>query len=601
MRPLIFPLDKLRAPYILLEDRLTPGRPARLYRDPVAVIRCDDAAKVDAAFDRLEIGMAGGLHAAGLFSYELGYALEPKLSGLMPDRRETPLLWFGLFSAPQIVESAALDAVFAALPPPPPITGLSEGSDRAAHMARIARVLDLIGSGEAYQVNLTFPIRFRYAGDPLSLYAALRARQPVAHGGVVALENEMVLSVSPELWVEVEGDRATTRPMKGTSPRGGDPHADQRAREGLAADPKQRAENLMIVDLLRNDLARIAAPGAVRVPDLFTVETYPGFHAMTSTVTARLEPGRSLRERVSALFPCGSVVGAPKIRAAEIIRDLETEPRGFYTGALGAIAPNGDMAFNVAIRTAVLTPGGDGRYGVGGGIVADSDPGAEYDEARLKGRVLTDLEADYDLFETFRWEAGTGFVRLALHLDRLAVSARRLRFAFDRAQAQDALQCVSRAWNEGASDLRVRLALSRPGKITITHAQVSPAPARVLRVGLAEPRLDPGDPFLRHKTTRRAAHDDAFATAAAAGLDEALFLNRRGEIAEATRNSIFVEIDGRLATPPLSAGALPGILRGVLLSTGRALERPLTLPDLRRAPRAFLGNSLYALREFVLI
>ena len=601
MRPLIFPLDRLRAPYVLLEDRLTPARPARLYRDPVAVIRCDDAAEVGEAFERIETGLAGGLHAAGLFSYELGYALEPKLAAIMPAARETPLMWFGLFEAPQAVDPVALDGAFAALAPPPPITGPSGRSDRADHMARIERVLDLIGAGDVYQVNLTFPIRFHYAGEALSLYAALRTRQPVAHGGVAALEDRVVLSVSPELWVETQGDRATTRPMKGTSARGQDACADALARESLAADPKQRAENLMIVDLLRNDLARLAVPGAVRVPALFTVETYPGFHAMTSTITARLETGRSLRDRVSALFPCGSVVGAPKIRAGEIIRELEAEPRGFYTGALGAIAPSGDMAFNVAIRTAVLTPGGHGRYGVGGGIVADSDPDAEYAEARLKGRVLTDLESDYELFETFRWSAGKGFVRLGLHLDRLASSARQLRFAFERTQAEDALMGLSQTWNSEADDLRVRLALSRSGKIAITHGQAPRAPTQALRVGVAQQRLDAGDPFLRHKTTRRAAHDDAFAAAAAAGLDEALFLNRRGQIAEAARNSIFIDIDGRLATPPLSAGALPGILRGMLLSTGQAFERPLTLPDLRRAARAFLGNSLNGLREFELV
>jgi len=194
---------------------------------------------------------------------------------------------------------------------------------------------------------------------------------------------------------------------------------------------------------------------------MFTIETYPGFHAMTSIVSSRLAPGRSLRERVSALFPCGSIVGAPKIRAGEIIRSLEPEPRGFYTGALGAIAPNGDMAFNVAIRTAVLTADGRGRYDVGGGIVADSDPCAEYDEALLKGRVLTDLEGDYELFETFRWSPGKGFVRLDLHLDRLAASARHLRFVFDRAQAEASLRRMRRTWDDGTADLRVRLAQAR--------------------------------------------------------------------------------------------------------------------------------------------
>jgi para-aminobenzoate synthetase/4-amino-4-deoxychorismate lyase len=565
----------------------------------VSVIVCEGPEDLAEAFDRIEEGLAGGLHAAGLFSYELGYALEPALAGLMPRQRETPLMWFGLFETPCAVDAMALDAGFAALAPPPPITGLSGGDDRLAHMAKVDDILGLIAAGDVYQVNLTFPYRFRYAGEPLSLYAALRARQPVAHGGVAAMSDRTILSVSPELWVEVDGDRATTRPMKGTSPRGEDACADRAARERLAADPKQRAENLMIVDLLRNDLARISAPGSVRVPALFTVETYPGFHAMTSTVTGRLGGGRSLRDRIGALFPCGSVVGAPKVRAGEIIRRLEREPRGFYTGALGAISPNGDMAFNVAIRTAVVTTEGRGCFGVGGGIVADSDPAAEFDEACLKGRVLTDLASDYELFETFRWVGARGFVRLGLHLDRLAASARSLRFDFDRSSAERALRRIGATWRDQTDDQRVRLALARSGEIAITHAAAPPPATRVLRVGLAEHRLDPGDPFLRHKTTRRVAHDAAFAAAAASGFDEALFLNRRGEIAEASRNCIFIESDGRLVTPPLSAGVLPGVLRGQLLATGEAFEEMLTLPDLRRAPRAYLGNSLNGLREFV--
>jgi para-aminobenzoate synthetase/4-amino-4-deoxychorismate lyase len=585
---------------VLLEDRLTPGRAAGLYRDPVAVIRCENVGELDQAFEQIGEGVGGGLHAAGLLSYELGYALEPRLAGLMPPRRQAPLLWFGLFETRDTLDPAALDAAFAALAPPPPIAGLSGGADRARHIGMVEKVLDMIAAGDVYQVNLTFPLRFRYAGEPLSLYAALRARQPVAHGGVAALGDMIVLSVSPELWVDFEGDLATTRPMKGTSPRERDPCADQLARTGLAADPKQRAENLMIVDLLRNDLARISAPGSVRVPALFTVETYPGFHAMTSTITSRLDTRRSLRERVSALFPCGSIVGAPKIRAGEIIRALEPEPRGFYTGALGVISPDGDMAFNVAIRTAVLTADGDGRYGVGGGVVADSDPGAEYDEACLKGRVLTDLESDYELIETFRWSRARGFVRLDLHLDRLAASARRLGFLFERSHAEEGLQRLDEACQDARADLRVRLALARSGKVTVTHAQAPPPATGVLRVGLADQRLDPADPFLRHKTSRRGVYEDAFAAAAARGLDEALFLNRRGDIAEATRNNVFFEIDGGLATPPLSSGVLPGVLRRHLLATGAAVETPLTLLDLRRAPRAFLGNSLNGLREFVL-
>jgi para-aminobenzoate synthetase/4-amino-4-deoxychorismate lyase len=353
----------------------------------------------------------------------------------------------------------------------------------------------------------------------------------------------------------------------------------------------------MIVDLLRNDLARISAPGSVRVPALFTVETYPSFHTLTSTVTARLRRGLSLRERVAALFPCGSVVGAPKIRAGEVIRALEREPRGFYTGALGAIAPSGDMSFNVAIRTAVLRADGEARYGVGGGVVADSDPDAEYDEALLKARVLSELADDYGLIETFRWSPERGFVRLPLHLDRLAASAAQLGFAFDRAGLERELEGLQSSWSGLDGDLRVRVVLARTGAVSITSQALAAQPSRRLRVGVAEHRLDAGDPFLRHKTTRRDAHERAFAEAAGQGLDEALLLNQRGAVAEASRNTVFARIGERLVTPRLECGVLPGVLRRELIAGGQAVEADLTLKDLERAKAWFLGNSLHGLRE----
>jgi para-aminobenzoate synthetase / 4-amino-4-deoxychorismate lyase len=588
----IFSFNDLDAPYVLLEDRLALDRPARLFSRPVEIIRCEDTGEVDRAFGRIEAGLARGLHAAGLLSYELGYALEPKLARLMPQLREVPLLWFGLFKAPRLVDPQALDNAFASLGAPPPIKGLSSGNDRLQHLENVEEVLRLIAAGDVYQVNLTFPLRFQYADDPLRLYGALRTRQPVAHGGVATLGDMTVLSVSPELWVETRGDQAMTRPMKGTSARGEDMRADQTAREALAADPKQQAENLMIVDLLRNDLARISTPGSVRVPALFTVETYPSFHTLTSTITSTLDAGRTLRERIAALFPCGSIVGAPKVRAAEIIRSLEPSPRGVYTGGLGAVAPNGDMAFNVAIRTAVVTPDGEGRYHVGGGIIADSDPGAEYEEACLKARVLTDLADDYALIETFRWSCIEGLVRLDLHLDRLARSARQLGFVFDRTKTEQALYALVVEWAPG--DRRLRLLLERDGTVEITHGAIV-TPSQPLKVDLAVARVDPGDPFLRHKTTRRSHYDQTFEAAVAKGFDEVIFLNRRGEVAEASRNSIFVEVGGRLITPPVSSGALPGVLRGQLISCGRVFEEPVSLRLLQFNPM-MLGNSLHGLR-----
>ena len=595
------PLGGLTTPYILIENRLDLAAPARLYRDPVAIIRCETPLEVDDALSRIETGLDQGLHAAGLFSYELAYVLEPRLARAMPDRSETPLLWLGLFEPPTLIDAERLDASFADLAPPPPISGLHPGHDRETHVAKVRRILDLIAAGDIYQANLTFPLHFRFKGDPLALYAALRSRQPVGHGGMAALGDLDVVSVSPELWIEVAGDQAIVRPMKGTAPRGANPSADSAAAFALAACPKQRAENLMIVDLLRNDLARISVPGTVAAPALFTVETYPSLHTLTSTVTAELRVGVGLRERLTALFPCGSIVGAPKVRAGEIIRELEAEPRGFYTGALGWIGPNRDMSFNVAIRTAVISKDGRARYGIGGGIVADSNPDGEYDEALLKGRVLTALSDDYSLIETFRWSTSEGFVRLALHLDRLERSAKHLGFAVDRGAIEGKLSDLALRWRKHDHDRRVRLLLRRDGRLEVTDSDVPEKPQGALRVGISDYRVDAGDPFLRHKTTSRSVYDSEFERAIGRGLDEALFLNRRGQVAEASRNTVFAEIDGHLVTPPLSCGLLPGVLRQKLIAEAKAVERVLVPADLHAASALFLGNSLHGLRTMILV
>lgn len=581
----------LRAPFVLLEDRSGAGQ-ALLFADPVEIVAASEPSRIDDAFARIEAGLARGLHAAGFLSYELGYAFEPRLIGQLPAQRSLPLLWFGLFEAPRSFEPAALDRDFAALCPPP-LGALTFGLDEAGHAAAVQRVLDYLHAGDAYQVNLTFPIRFRYAGDPLALYGALRASQPVAHGGMVTTGEANILSVSPELFIETAGGRAVTRPMKGTAARGVDAASDEAAKASLRADPKQRAENLMIVDLLRNDLSRMSEQGSVEVPALFSVETYPGFHTLTSTVTSQLRPGLPLLEQMQALFPCGSVTGAPKLRAMEIIRELEAAPREIYTGSIGMIAPNGDLSFNVAIRTATLLPGGEGVYGVGGGIVVDSRPAEEYAECRLKARVLTDLAGDYGLIETLGWS--DGYVRLALHLERLANSAAALGFRFDRDRVVEQLDEVAASFS-AEEERRVRCELRRDGMLQITTAPMPPATVAALRIAVASQRVDAGDPFLRHKTTRRGVYERAFAEVAAQGCDDALLLNREGFVTETSRSTIFVERGGELLTPPLEHGLLPGMLRRELIESGAAREEPLRLDDLRQAGRWFVGNSLRGLQ-----
>lgn len=585
----------LRAPFVLLENRSAGAGSALLFAGPVELVQAQSLAEVPEALGRIEAGLAAGLHAAGFLSYELGYAFEPRLRGLMPEGRTLPLLWIGLFREPQALDPAALDRQFASLAAPPPLEALELGLDEERHRAAVERVLDYLRAGDAYQVNLTFPIRFRYGGDPLALYGALRASQPVAHGGLVATGAATILSVSPELFVETVGGHATTRPMKGTVARGADAAGDAAAMVALRADPKQRAENLMIVDLLRNDLGRVSEIGSIAVPRLFSVETYPTLHTLTSEVTGRLRPGLTAGELIRAMFPCGSVTGAPKLRAMEIIRELEASPRDIYTGSIGRIAPNGDLRFNVAIRTATLLPDGEGVYGAGGGIVVDSEAASEFAECRLKARVLSDLAEDYGMFETLLWSPGSGYRRLELHLDRMGASAAILGFRFDREALTGRLAALAADFRSDA-DQRVRFELRRDGSLSIRHVPLPPEEDRTLTICVAAEHSDAGDPFARHKTTRRGRYERCFAAAAARGCDDALLLNREGFVTETSRANVFLERDGLLLTPPVEHGLLPGVLRRELIEAGRAREAPLRMADFRAAPGWFVGSSLRGLR-----
>ena len=366
------------APYVLLDDSLSPNGRGILLENPVEIVRCDRPEEVEAGLERLAGAAAHGLYAAGFLAYELGYLLEPRLAELIPPQREHPLIWMGLFEGHRTLGEAGMRRFFdGSISGGHGIDGLRLSLNRDVYLDAVRRVKDYIAAGDVYQINLTFKYLFDFTGDPLSLYAELRRKQRVAHGGVVHAPDMDVLSLSPELFVSTSGERVVARPMKGTAPRGPTPAADARARAWLHEDAKSRAENLMIVDLLRNDVGRVAAIGSVEVPDLFTVETYPTVHQMTSTVHARLRPGVGIQDLVRGLFPCGSITGAPKVRAMEIIRELEALPRGVYTGAIGMIAPNGEVSFNVAIRTLVLHRDGRGEMGIGSGIVHDSDPAAE--------------------------------------------------------------------------------------------------------------------------------------------------------------------------------------------------------------------------------
>ena len=568
-------------PFVLLDDARTTGAAsARLYTDPVEIVTTRRPDEVAVALEALRTATRGGFHAAGYLAYEAGAALEPKLVGAKSG--EAPLLWFGLFRsyrevAPEDVAAMLPDAAGGWLDTPVPDVSQDE------YEAQLEQVKALIEAGDIYQANLTFHATVATAGHPLALYAGLRARSANPYGAVVATGKHWLLSLSPELFFALQDGRVTTRPMKGTAPPDADPKL-------LAQDPKQRAENLMIVDLLRNDLSRVAATGSVAVPDLFRVEHYPTVQQMTSTVTAKLAQGRDAVDVIDALFPCGSITGAPKIRAMEAIGEIEARTRGVYTGSIGRIdacqeAGGSDAAFNVAIRTLVLDEGDSiARLGLGSGIVADSVAASEWQECLAKGAFVP-TPRRFDLIETMQFEPEGGLARLDAHLARMKASAEVFGVAFDRHAARNDLQAATFRLREPA---RVRMLLGRGGHVAVEVRALPLVPMGPVEVRIVPLPVDRCDFRLRHKTTDRAFYD-----AARGDAFEVVFAAPDGRLTEGSFTNIFVKREGMLLTPPLTGGLLGGILRNELIDEGRAREAELRVDDLQHG--FFIGNSLRGL------
>lgn len=586
------------APFVLIDDSRSPAGDAWLFENPVEIIACDDPAGAPQALERIAAAGTEGLHAAGFLSYELGYLLEPKLAPLLPGGRRQPLIWMGLFGEPLRLDRAGIGQFLEALAGNADYTVEATGQSvaREPYLQAIGQIKNYIAAGDVYQINYTFHHRFRLSGDPISLYRDLRRRQPVAHGALLQGPDWHILSLSPELFVDIQGGRIAARPMKGTARRGATPAEDAEIAAWLRADGKSQAENLMITDLLRNDLSRIALVGSVQVPELFTVETYPTVHQMTSTIEAKLRPGIGFADVIRRLFPCGSVTGAPKIRAMEIIRELEEGPRGAYTGSVGMVAPNGDLRFNVAIRTLFVASGGEGEMGIGSGIVHDSDAAAEYEECLLKGRFLTAPDDGFELIETMRWSASDGFYLLDRHMARLEESARYFGIPCDGPAIRALLAGTVRGL-QGRQ--RIRLLLDRGGSanITATAIALSDPPAPVT-YAMAAQAIDSRDPHRYHKTTRRQLLDgERTRLAAETGCDEVLFVNERGELTEGSYTNLFIEKDGWLLTPPLQCGLLDGTLRREMLEAGGQIEERVLFPqDLDTADAIWLGNSVRGLQ-----
>ena len=564
-------------------DSLDPQRGPRSFRfDGLrAVIRADAIEDVLPALRAVEDAVADGLHAAGFVAYEAAPAFDPALATRPADPR-IPLLWFALYERRIEADRNELsddtaDASLGELRP-----DVAEDD----YAARVDRIRELIAAGDTYQVNYTFRLRGAFDGSPLALYRRLCDAQQAAFCAYVDFGVGVIVSASPELFFRWGGGELELRPMKGTRPRGRWLEEDrERARE-LTASPKDRAENLMIVDLLRNDAGRIAEVGSVRVERMFEVEPYPTVLQMTSTVCARTPPETRLADVFRALFPCGSITGAPKVRTSQIIAELETSPRGVYTGAIGFVSP-GEALFSVAIRTLVIDRAtGEAELGVGSGVTYDSTAADEYRECLSKAAFVHHAPPPA-LLETFGWAPGPGFVRLDAHLERMSRSAEYFGYAFDAGAVRHRLDTL--AAEMPREPRRVRIELAPRGEVIIEH---SPMPRWVepVRLALTRRHIPSEHPFWYHKTADRAwyeAHDPV-----EVAHDQVLLVNERGEVAETPIATLVVELDGALWTPHLDAGLLPGILRTELLRDGTIRERVLTVADLERATALWVINSL---------
>lgn len=556
------------------------------FRSPYKVITTRRLEDVLPLFRQVEAAVRqNGLYAAGFISYEAAPAFDPSLS--VRKDGKFPLLWFGLFEQ---VEEITLPSG-------------SEESDTAVSWrqsvipAEYKHCLDqirrFIRCGDTYQVNFTYRLRARKKDiDPWRLFLRIAGDNGAPFAAYVETREWAVCSASPELFLRIDGDEIESRPMKGTAARGLWFEDDLVKRATLRRSGKEQAENVMIVDMVRNDLGRIAVSGSVHVTSLFEVEKYPSVWQMTSTVRARTS--ESLERILQAAFPAASITGAPKHRTMEIIAALESSPRRIYTGTIGFIAPGRQAQFNVAIRTVLLHKvSGLAEYGVGGGIVWESDSTDEYRECLTKTKVLRSTPRKFDLLETMLWSSCGGFLLLEHHLQRLSQSAEYFGFSADLRQIRHELATVATGLSPGLH--RFRLLVSRRGGI---HCEAKPLDAASLNFNdilIASTPVDTGDVFLYHKTTHRRVYEDAVRMCPGTG--DVLLFNEKGEITESTVANVAVEIDGVLYTPPVRCGLLPGTQRAWLLAQAKLQERIISVPEAQSSPNIYLLNSIRGMQK----
>ena len=589
-----------REPLILLENTLDDDSEALLFRHPKARVVARSADEVAPALMKLDALRREGTWLAGYVAYEAGYALIPALSSCMPAEPGTLIDCYA-FDEPERLSADATQTLLVSLTiGTSTITDLCLGESRAHYLQQLETLRQHLRDGDTYQVNYTLRLGVAAEGCPVALYRQLRERQRVRYSALMLLPERAILSLSPELFIRKRGSRLESRPMKGTAARGETAAEDAAIAAALPNDEKQRAENLMIVDLMRNDIGRLAKIGTMKAERLFEVETFETVHQMISVVEGEVAPDLSLQQLLEGLFPCGSITGAPKIRTMEIIRALEATPRGVYTGAIGYVTPDNDVTLSVPIRTLVIdAQSGRGELGIGGGITWASDPLEEWDECLLKARFLTGLVRDIRLIETCRLEAGAATpARLDAHLARMRRSAGVFSFPFDESHLRRSLaQFVGE--HRATLPQKLRLTLDANGEIKFS-VEALPVPAENATVVISSETIDADSLFRRHKTSRRELYNREFERVSEQGFYDVLVFNQHEELAEASRHNVLVKLAGRWLTPPVSAGALPGICRAALLAEGELREAVITRQDLACAEGVRLCNSVRGVVDVVL-
>ncbi|WP_255835613.1 aminodeoxychorismate synthase component I [Kordiimonas sp. SCSIO 12603] len=591
-------IDLHTAPFVLLDD----SRPSHsagnsyLFHTPEHIIQANEFEDIPIALAAIDEAVEAGLYTAGWISYEVGYYFEKRLHHLASRSSEEPLIWMMVTShrdelTPKQVETLLHTSrrgnkkSFGIEFKKPDLT-------EAEYNKAISNIHAFIEAGDVYQINYTFPLPVEIKGCSIELYNELRKNQPVSFGAYINTGETEVLSFSPELFLERKDNQLKSKPMKGTAARGKDAEEDASIEQFLVNDGKSRAENLMIVDLIRNDLSRIAKSGSVQVPKLFETEKYNTLFQMTSTVTATAIKDLTPTQALTAMFPCGSITGAPKVRAMEIIAELEPHARGVYCGSIGYFHSK-SWSLNVPIRTLVRNDDAKSRLSVGSGIVADSNPEGEYQECLLKARFTERTVNEFALIETLLVEEQE-CKNLDLHMKRIKNSADYFNFAFPKSEIENALKGHASLLN---TKHKLRLLLNKAGAFSISSNKLSEPTSENRKIKLSEKRTDSTEVFLRHKTTNRSLYNEEFKRAIADGYLDVLFINQHGFITEGAISNIFAEIDGNLYTPPLSDGVLPGIHRASMLENNLAIVRSLTLSDLQKAEALYIGNAVRGLRK----